>query len=530
MTPINLSTGTATNTELGKHILTWMNQAGPVLHQSNWAAALNYRGTDVWEALIIPLFYGLLELGKDHNKPASNGSKTTNTNPWFQFIKERRLPNVVQTKLDHLSGNILSQRLGHSEVYLLPTQVSHLSHHLPLAKALRDRGLTAEFVASTGAMVRKIRLKGELCVYLPKVFPLDKSQSETSLQSAFECLRQQPHVSLPNFPLDIDTTEIIDRIRKRLLSGLPQVHRNHEWVVPFIKRIAGHGLVVIGNDLNIPGRVTAQLASKHGVSSIYLEHGLASGPVINGSRIVDSILAWGEAGKNQLVKYGGNPDKITVCGAPAMDDAPVQSREIDPRVRQRLQLSPDRPYVLVGFSAPGQLVSQAHHFQLIRTIAKASAALPHIDFVAKLHRRDKVSYYDTITKQIPGSRIQVVEYAKPGFPVRMLEWLQGAACLVTAASTVGPEAMLMKVPVITLLMDGSMEADFISSGATLHASTLTELEQNLNKVLSNHSELEGLRERAESFVNNHYFKIDGCSSARCVEAIGQILKAKHSNE
>src|SRR4029079_7481214 len=126
--------------------------------------------------------------------------------------------------------------------------------------------------------------------------------------------------------------------------------------------------------------------------------------------------------------------------------------------------------ILVATSGPGHRISHEHHQVVIANLARLSAEFPDVPLVVKLHRKDRLEYYQQALDR--RHRLILVREESSGFPRGIFEWLSGCSVVLTGASPVAVEAMLMDVPVVT--MDFCQEirgVDFIDAGATTHVQT-----------------------------------------------------------
>jgi hypothetical protein len=140
--------------------------------------------------------------------------------------------------------------------------------------------------------------------------------------------------------------------------------------------------------------------------------------------------------------------------------------------------------------------------------------------VAKLHRKDRVEYYQEAQAEHPHSKLIVVPDGDRRTPDNILDWLQGCSALVTVTSMTAVEAMLMRVSVITVdLADEIREVDFIDAGTTLHARNEEELEAALDRVFDAPESLGEIRAAAERYARETFFALDGRSAERAAQTL-----------
>lgn len=146
---------------------------------------------------------------------------------------------------------------------------------------------------------------------------------------------------------------------------------------------------------------------------------------------------------------------------------------------------------------------------------RLSTRFPSVTFVAKLHPKDKIEYYREAQKKVSRFIVAFNQPNESGLPTDIFYWLQGCSLVLTGASAVAVEAMLMDVPVITVdFADELSNVDFIESGATIHVKTFMELEVAMHRVLHSPEQLAGVKHQATRFLANTFDIRDGCESAR----------------
>ena len=123
---------------------------------------------------------------------------------------------------------------------------------------------------------------------------------------------------------------------------------------------------------------------------------------LHGQHLADRLVAYGDAHRRALEQLGVAPNRIGVCGAPYLDTRPPASGQIHPSISQAFSIPAGRPWVLVATSGPGHSVSQAHHRMVIENLLLASAAMPEVTFLVKLHRKDNLQYYRELEAKHPG--------------------------------------------------------------------------------------------------------------------------------
>jgi UDP-N-acetylglucosamine 2-epimerase len=145
----------------------------------------------------------------------------------------------------------------------------------------------------------------------------------------------------------------------------------------------------------------------------------------------------------------------------------------------------------------------------------------------KLHRKDRAEHYQqSLRSGIANKRLFVVPDGTAGLPTNIFDWLQGCTMVLTGASSVGIEAMVMEVPVVTMdFMKEIRNADFIDAGATMHVETYEQLEAAVRSILTAGPPDE-LRRQAQAFVKDAFFALDGRSAERGARAVAELANRK----
>jgi UDP-N-acetylglucosamine 2-epimerase len=261
------------------------------------------------------------------------------------------------------------------------------------------------------------------------------------------------------------------------------------------------------------------VAKQFGVISVCPSHGRVACDANQAFHIADHLAVYGESQRQTLISCGIASARIDVVGAPYLDTLPPQGHQMHPAISARLKVPAATPWVLVALSGAGHLVSHSHHQQTIASLFAACQQLPHVHFVVKLHRKDRPFHYRDCPANIR-KRFHVISNNARGFPSSIFDWLQGTSVLLTGASHVAVESMLMQVPVITMDFANELgDTDFIQQQATIHVKTPEQLVRAVKSVIANPDAYATACDRAKQFVERDFYKLDGQASARTAELI-----------
>jgi len=120
--------------------------------------------------------------------------------------------------------------------------------------------------------------------------------------------------------------------------------------------------------------------------------------------------------------------------------------------------------------------------------------------------------------------ITIIEHSHNRLPDDIFDWLQGCHFLITCASAVAYEAMMLDIPVITIDYCNEIgNLELIKSNATFHVKTIQELQDTIGQFAGNDSYGNQKKAEVRSFIEHNYYKLDGRSSFRCAEEIMALL-------
>jgi hypothetical protein len=273
--------------------------------------------------------------------------------------------------------------------------------------------------------------------------------------------------------------------------------------------------VFIGNDTTVEGRIMTFLLKKYsGIKSFCIMHGSVTGEPLDTYHQVDCFFLYGRAALEDLVRNGMQANRLKVSGAPYMDDFLFSNtKRIDNELKNILELSDSKPYILITNSGPGHSTSIEHYERTLNAIFEVASQFEHVQWVIKLHRKDSLNNFQKVLAKYPNHTIKIISSHDTNYPESIFTWLQGASCILTGASTVAIEAMALDIPVVTMdFMNEFKKVDFIESLATIHVTSLTELQFAITNLLTNKVVYEDIFENSKKYAHNYFYKGDIKSS------------------
>ncbi len=495
----------------GMEVMRWLEHTFPLLHASAWGPLLRHEATDLLDAAIVELYTRTLTILRQHRTQSP-----PRTPGMVGRVRRQARLLVFKTKLflEDRTTCRESAPLEHADILFWPCEPTHVKAMLPVIRWLGEQQISTTVFACRAKVFRELEAHGVQAIF-PNAFwneQLRQAGRRGRTQAAKLCTAKP--FNLGNIrPLD-DTAELVEMLRFQTANLLPRIFEAEVNIQQILQRIAPR-TIVVGSDITFQGRIACRMAKAAGVPSACQMHGLVENSPMHWLHIADRYVAYGDNARQVLASVGFPSDHVSVCGAPYLDGHPKQLGHLHETIRTKLQLDDQRPYVLVAMSGPGNTVSHDHHDQLIEALCYLSVRLPNVQFVAKLHRKDRVEYYNRVIARVPDTKLRVIPYGAKGYPKDIFDWLQGSTALLTGASAVALEAMLMDVPVITMDFVNEIETiDFIVRGATTHVTTPDALIETVQSIVDSPGGAAELREKSEVYLQDIFLRRDGRSAER----------------
>ena len=172
-------------------------------------------------------------------------------------------------------------------------------------------------------------------------------------------------------------------------------------------------------------------------------------------------------------------------------------------------------------SGAGESISIEHHKQIIDNLKLISLEFQNIQFVVKLHRKDKLGYYREGSKK---HKLIIVDSSQ-NLPQTIFKWLNGCSAVLTGGSTAGVEALLMGIPVISMDFNNELtNLEFIKNKISIHCESYEDLKNALNAVISKDKKIDKIMHKSKSFIKDSYYNAGiGQSSNRIVNVLTKVI-------
>ncbi len=215
--------------------------------------------------------------------------------------------------------------------------------------------------------------------------------------------------------------------------------------------------VVVDQDATPLNRALVLAAKSRGIRTTVVQHGVPFVAFGFAPVEADTICAWGETSRQQLVDWGVSRERIVVTGSPAHDAGRLKPRELSaaPRPEQR----PPR-FLLLGTMPPQDTRPDviAYHCtsrsyeQMLRMALGVLSQYDEATVLIKPHPRDATRrLWHRLLHDFPALDALLLERGT------LEQYVGGADCVLACASSSGVEATLHGVPVVQLMPSGSRD-------------------------------------------------------------------------
>ncbi len=260
--------------------------------------------------------------------------------------------------------------------------------------------------------------------------------------------------------------------------------------------------VIIGNDMTPNGRLFTKIAVLNNIKTFSIQHGNIYNDWISQHHIVDTFFTYGNESKNILKEYSKKYTDIVISGSPFINNIISNRKEVNDQNKKIVQIHGllDK-YILIALSGYSYLTSYNNYVKCLKSLNKLIADYPKKQFVIKLHPKEKISDYDTISLN---QNVKIIKQNNifNSWKYSIFSWFSGADLLITGSSTCALEAMLMKIPVISIDYENEYsQVSFRKNNISINANDHDELVEKFK----NYEEISELKyETVSKYVKEFY--------------------------
>ncbi len=277
-------------------------------------------------------------------------------------------------------------------------------------------------------------------------------------------------------------------------------------------------VLVTASDTAFWGYCATLEASRRGIPSVTLQHGMMVGEAGYVPVASTRFAAWGEASAHWLRARGVPADKIAVTGAPRLDVIFNGQRRPRETVAAALGVDAGIRWVVLATNP----IPFERNAALLETARGGVARWgePAV-LLVKLHPSEDPAPYRARIAGNPG--IAVV----PHGGVDLYDLLAQADAILTFHSSVGLEAMALDRPVVSLEAFGEENPlPYARTGAAAAARTADDLARVLREDVAPGRRAQERRAARASFVRENLFATDGKSSQRVRDLVVSLARGE----
>jgi hypothetical protein len=254
-------------------------------------------------------------------------------------------------------------------------------------------------------------------------------------------------------------------------------------------------------------RAATLVGNKLGISTVNIHDDLgfiARNYVLS----ADQILVMSDITKENLVHQGHAREKIFVTGHPAFDPIPDELRHFTKAgIVQKYHLPSNKCFVLLGTSQPGE---RGKIMPVSRLAHDIVAKMDGWHLILKPHPGEDGNAYLQYARTDPGTMTAI-----PGVNIR--ELLAASEVLITFASTIFLESILMGKPVISFNQTGKPDPfPFVDWGLGVGATTADGLRAGIQRTTSD-------SEFGNTFKSAHKKYFSASLDGRATERVAEML-------
>ncbi len=249
------------------------------------------------------------------------------------------------------------------------------------------------------------------------------------------------------------------------------------------------------------------VARANRIPSFTLQHGLILDkdlfchvPILAAKKMV-----WGNAIRDWYRKFGFPESRISVIGSPRFDIIFNQEWCGKERLCQMLNIDPARRIAVYATGTDRETI--------VPIVLKGLQTVSGLFLILLLHPGESslIAQYQALTADYPNCR--VVRYGH----ISLYDGLSGADFFITHCSTAGLEAMLFKLPVITV-EPAPPPFSYGEPGASIRVADAAELNQAANRLLSEPDFRRKAVDQYQPFLSAHCLP-DGLASRRLFDEV-----------
>ncbi len=254
-----------------------------------------------------------------------------------------------------------------------------------------------------------------------------------------------------------------------------------------------------------------------------LFYGLKGEDIDPGYGTCSKIAVFSDKVKELLISEGAEPERLVVTGNPKFDAIfNSKSGNCQEKVCQKLGIPIDKKIILLctQYFVESGLWSSEQRKQFVMAIASATAKIPDIQLVIKLHPPyENEDDYHEIVKNLSPKPV-ICKYAN------LPELINACSVAITVSSTTALEAMVARKPVIIIDLFNN-ETSFYKGSGALFVTRQEEILSAIEKAIYDSKTIKEMMVAFNKFVYDMAYLQDGKASKRIADLIKNIAINKN---
>ncbi len=299
---------------------------------------------------------------------------------------------------------------------------------------------------------------------------------------------------------------------KWLLEKVPDIIQRFDVVQRLIEE-HNVGAVLTASSIHWFGSTLNLLARINRIPSITLQHGIiADSQLLCHTPILATKKSvWGEENSDWFTHYGFPLSRVSVHGSPRFDIIFNKQWAGKEKLCRILNISPDR-HIAVYATQP---LGGGKIRLMVPTVLNGLTDIENLFVIILLHHSEKSpAVYENLAAGFSNCRVI------PFGHISLYDALSGADLFITCFSTAAIEAMLFRVPVITV-EPFSTNFSYGEAGASQRAGTSEELQNIATRLFHEQSFRESTIQQYQPFIK-HVCIPDGSSSQRLMTEVENL--------
>lgn len=274
----------------------------------------------------------------------------------------------------------------------------------------------------------------------------------------------------------------------KMKAALPQLLSRELATIDILNRVFSREeirMVVTEEDVCPFNKRLAQMASRHGIPTVAIQHGGMGHAKAFIPLSSEFFFCWGENDRQRLMEWGVPAEKIRVTGSACYEGLMKKKSKgySSRRGGSRRVLYLGVPYHerhRPDFVDHGY-ISWASHQEELKVLKELIREYPNVRFVYKFHPRD-LHTDETMKSLMAEAKLGRVTFVKKGYLGRLFD---EADFVVTAWSSVCIEALLLEKPLLVVNLESAYDAfPMLQEEIALGAKTEEEFKNRFREMLA----------------------------------------------